>query len=59
MDGSRRPINDYQMCNWGMAPTDAIVTTSAKPSSTRLLYQNWLNVSIIFSSDFCILLLLL
>lgn len=57
MDGSRRPINEYQTCNWGMAPTDAIVTTSAKSSATRLMYQNWLHVSITFCLDFCISLL--
>jgi len=43
-DGSRRPISEFSDCNWGLAPTDAIVTTSAKSSSTRILYQNWLQV---------------
>lgn len=43
-DGSRRPISEFSNCNWGLAPTDAIVTTSAKSSSTRVLYQKWLEV---------------
>lgn len=43
-DGSRRPISEFRNCHWGLAPTDAILTTSAKSSSTRILYQNWLQV---------------
>ncbi|XP_050420671.1 melanotransferrin [Adelges cooleyi] len=42
LDGSRRPINEYERCNWGPAPTDSIVTTSAKSSSARSSYQKWL-----------------
>jgi len=44
VDGSRRPINEFNNCNWGIVPTDAIVTTSAKSSTARSLYQRWLQV---------------
>jgi len=44
VDGSRRPINEFYNCNWGQVPTDSIVTTSAKTTSTRLSYQKWLLV---------------
>ncbi|XP_060857598.1 transferrin 2-like isoform X2 [Metopolophium dirhodum] len=42
VDGSRRPISEYNTCNWGPVPTDAIMTTSAKTSSARISYQRWL-----------------
>ncbi|VVC43089.1 Transferrin,Transferrin family, iron binding site,Transferrin-like domain [Cinara cedri] len=42
VDGSRRPISEFNRCNWGTAPTDAIVTTSAKTSADRMSYQKWL-----------------
>lgn len=45
VDGSRRPISEFHSCNWGTAPTDAIVTTSAKTSSDRMAYQKWLQVT--------------
>ncbi|KAF2898323.1 hypothetical protein ILUMI_07848 [Ignelater luminosus] len=41
-DGSRRPIHDYQNCNWGDVPLDAVVTTSATPPETRKKYQKFL-----------------
>lgn len=44
VDGSRRPINEFKNCNWGPVPTDAIMTTSAKSSTTRISYQKWLQV---------------
>lgn len=44
LDGSKRPISEYNNCNWGLTPTDAIVTTSAKSSSDRFAYQKWLQV---------------
>ncbi|XP_060870833.1 transferrin 2 [Metopolophium dirhodum] len=42
VDGSRRPISEFNYCNWGPVPTDAIMTTSAKTSSARISYQRWL-----------------
>jgi len=44
VDGSRRPISEFNNCNWGPVPTDAIMTTSAKSSSARISYQRWLQV---------------
>ncbi|XP_016660805.1 melanotransferrin-like [Acyrthosiphon pisum] len=42
VDGSRRPISEFNTCNWGPVPTDAIMTTSSKTSSARISYQRWL-----------------
>lgn len=44
LDGTRRSISEFNNCNWGLTPTDAIVTTSAKSSSERFAYQKWLQV---------------
>jgi hypothetical protein len=44
-DGSRRPVDDYQSCNWDVVPTHAIVTTSAKSAELRKNYQRFLKVS--------------
>lgn len=45
VDGTRRPVDDYIHCNWGRAPSHAIVTTSAKSGEQRRLYQRFLKVS--------------
>ena len=42
IDGSRRPIDEFQVCNWGVVPSRAIVTSSATNQSTRKLYQRFL-----------------
>lgn len=44
VDGSRRPVDDYLHCNWGRAPSHALVTTSAKTGEERRLYQRFLKV---------------
>lgn len=41
-DGSRRQITDYQACNWGIVPSSAVVTSSAKPYEDRRKYQKFL-----------------
>lgn len=41
-DGSRRSINDYQNCNWGIVPGNAIVATSATLLEDRKKYQKFL-----------------
>ncbi|KAG8237825.1 hypothetical protein J437_LFUL002434, partial [Ladona fulva] len=41
-DGSRRPVREYRSCNWGMVPSHAIVTTSAKSVSLRQKYYRFL-----------------
>lgn len=43
LDGTRRSIREYRDCNWGQVPSDAIVTTSAKNTETRLKYQKFLS----------------
>lgn len=41
-DGSRKPIDEYKICNWGIVPSRAIVTSSATNIETRRLYQRFL-----------------
>ncbi|XP_043461748.1 melanotransferrin isoform X2 [Leptopilina heterotoma] len=42
LDGSRRPVDEYRICNWGEIPSRAIVTSSATNHFTRKLYQRFL-----------------
>lgn len=42
LDGSRKPIDEYRLCNWGEIPSRAIVTSSATKQVTRKLYQRFL-----------------
>ncbi|XP_048486499.1 melanotransferrin isoform X2 [Plutella xylostella] len=39
-DGSRRPVNQWEGCNWGRVPADALVTSSAASLRQRERYQN-------------------
>ncbi|KAK4875334.1 hypothetical protein RN001_011756 [Aquatica leii] len=41
-DGTRRPLSDYKVCNWGVVPGNAIVATSALAYETRRKYQKFL-----------------
>ncbi|XP_025837361.1 melanotransferrin [Agrilus planipennis] len=41
-DGSRAPVDNFKECNWGKAPSNAIVTTSAASYEDRKLYQKFL-----------------
>ncbi|XP_068625478.1 transferrin 2 [Battus philenor] len=41
-DGSRAPVTDWEKCNWGRIPADAIVTSSAVPQEQRKRYQKLL-----------------
>ncbi|XP_004927626.1 transferrin 2 [Bombyx mori] len=41
-DGSRRPVTEWEHCNWGKVPADAIVTTSAATPEQKRRYQNFL-----------------
>ncbi|XP_069187443.1 transferrin 2 isoform X2 [Procambarus clarkii] len=43
-DGTRRPITEYEQCNWGSVPSSAIVTTSAKSIEQRGLLQDFLKL---------------
>lgn len=42
-DGSRKPLSEFRTCNWGEAPTNAIVVSSATSIDDRLLYQKFLD----------------
>lgn len=62
-DGSRRPVNEYAQCNWGKVQSDALVVSSAKSSSVRRRYQEFIQVLIntfhnealrtIFTTEMC------
>ncbi|CAO1306875.1 unnamed protein product [Diamesa tonsa] len=41
-NGQRMPVSDHLQCNWGMVPSNAIVTSSARNSKDRKRYQNFL-----------------
>lgn len=41
-DGRRVPITEYQQCNWGLVPTDALVTSSARSFKERKQFQRFL-----------------
>ncbi|ENN78052.1 hypothetical protein YQE_05488, partial [Dendroctonus ponderosae] len=41
-DGSRRPLSDFENCNWGLVPSDAIVVSSAVSFETREKFQAFL-----------------
>lgn len=43
-DGSRAAVTDYKTCNWGIVPSNAIVTTSAKSPEQRRGLQDFLKV---------------
>lgn len=52
IDGTRRSVRDYQNCNWGQIPSNALVTTSAKSVDTRRKYQKFLTKLVeIFGSN--------
>ncbi|KAK8379650.1 hypothetical protein O3P69_019551 [Scylla paramamosain] len=42
VDGTLAPVRDYERCNWGVVPSNAIVTTSAKSREQRRLLQEFL-----------------
>uniref|UniRef100_A0A146M2V3 Melanotransferrin n=1 Tax=Lygus hesperus TaxID=30085 RepID=A0A146M2V3_LYGHE len=42
VDGSRRPVSEYENCNWGRVPSSAVVTSSAKTAKVRRMYQKFL-----------------
>lgn len=41
-DGMRRPLSEYRQCNWGLVPSHALVTSSARTSQERKHYQQFL-----------------
>lgn len=45
-DGMRRPLSEYRQCNWGLVPSHALVTSSARTSQERKKYQQFLTRSV-------------
>lgn len=45
-NGQRMPISDYLQCNWGLVPSNAIVTSSARTQKERKQYQKFLEMAI-------------
>ncbi len=41
-DGQRRPLSEYRQCNWGLVPSHALVTSSARTAEERKRYQQFL-----------------
>lgn len=41
-DGSRKPLNEYRQCNWGLVPSHALVTSSARTAEERKRYQQFI-----------------
>lgn len=41
-DGSRRPVTEYLQCNWGLVPSHALVTSSARSAEERRRYQSFI-----------------
>lgn len=54
-DGRHAPITDFHRCNWGVVPSNAIVTTSAKSKEQRRVLQEFLKVGVIVVIDIKIL----
>lgn len=45
-NGQRMPVTEYLNCNWGMVPSNAIVTSSARTIKQRKQYQKFLQAAI-------------
>lgn len=41
-DGTRRPLSEYRSCNWGIVPSHALVTSSARTAEERKRYQQFM-----------------
>ncbi|XP_058796185.1 transferrin 2 [Phymastichus coffea] len=48
LDGSRRSVDEYDICHWGKVPTNAIVVSSATDQNKRKLYQKFLEDAVKF-----------
>lgn len=45
-DGQRRPISEYRQCNWGLVPSHALVTSSARTQEERTHYQQFITKAV-------------
>lgn len=51
-DGQRKPLSEYRQCNWGMVPSHAIVTSSARSKDEKEKYQAFLTRAVqLYSSQ--------
>ncbi|XP_013106570.2 transferrin 2 [Stomoxys calcitrans] len=50
-DGRRVPVSEFRQCNWGLIPSDAIVTSSARNALERKKYQQFLKKIMELYSD--------
>ncbi|XP_067646207.1 transferrin 2 [Eurosta solidaginis] len=41
-DGRRMPVSEYRQCHWGIIPSDAVVTSSARNTYERKKFQQFL-----------------
>lgn len=46
IDGQRLPLSEYRTCNWGLVPSHALVTSSARSSEERKRYQQFLTKAV-------------
>lgn len=44
-NGQRMPVTEYLQCNWGLVPSNAIVTSSARTPEERRKYQKFLQAA--------------
>lgn len=44
-NGQRMPVSEYLQCNWGLVPSNAIVTSSARTIEQRKQYQRFLETA--------------
>lgn len=44
-NGQRMPVTEYLQCNWGLVPSNAIVTSSARTTEERRQYQKFLQAA--------------
>lgn len=44
-NGQRMPVTEYLQCNWGLVPSNAIVTSSARTIEERRQYQKFLQAA--------------
>lgn len=45
-DGQKRPLTEYRQCNWGLVPSHALVTSSARSSEERRHYQRFMETAV-------------
>jgi len=45
-NGERMPVSEYLKCNWGMVPSNALVTSSARSIEDRKRYQRFLQSAV-------------